>query len=42
VNYLPQTVGEEELSSMFSECGMIDNVRLMRDGKHRSAEGSLS
>lgn len=39
VNYLPQTVGEEELSSMFSECGMIDNVRLMRDGKTQISRG---
>lgn len=39
VNYLPQTVDEDELSTMFSECGMIEAVKVIRDGKSQISRG---
>jgi len=39
VNYLPQTVDEDELSTLFSECGMIEAVKVIRDGKSQISRG---
>ena len=39
INYLPQTVDEDELSAMFAECGMIESVKIIRDGKSQISRG---
>lgn len=39
VNYLPQTVDEDELSDLFSECGMIEAVKVIRDGESQISRG---
>lgn len=39
VNYLPQTVDEAELSTMFTKCGTIEEVRVIRDGRSNISRG---
>ena len=39
INYLPQTVDEDELSTMFAECGMIESVKIIREGKSQISRG---
>lgn len=33
VNYIPQLASEEELHAMFSQVGVVENVRIMRDNR---------
>lgn len=39
VNYLPQTVDEGELCKMFGECGVVESVKVIRDGKSQISRG---
>lgn len=33
INYIPQLASEEELHGMFSQVGVVENVRIMRDNR---------